>query len=93
MTEMAISHFETALRIASPFSWHDQLFRNHYALAELFSKEGRFNNTHDYIEHAKSCAINYNDTYSCQGHSTLMLPMHYSMPSQGQLVQLEVITW
>ena len=28
----------------------------------------------------------------CQGHSTLMLPVHYSMPSQGQLVQLVVLT-
>ena len=28
----------------------------------------------------------------CQGHSTLTLPMHYSAPSQGQLVQLEVLT-
>ena len=28
----------------------------------------------------------------CQGHSTLMLPMYYSAPSQGQLVQLAVLT-
>ena len=30
---------------------------------------------------------------SCQGHSTLTLPVHYSAPSQGQLVQLVVLTW
>ena len=29
----------------------------------------------------------------CQGHSTLTLPVHYSAPSQGQLVQLVVLTW
>ena len=29
----------------------------------------------------------------CQGHSTLTLPVHYSAPSQGQLVQLAVLTW
>ena len=29
----------------------------------------------------------------CQGHSTPMLPVYYSVPSQGQLVQLEVLTW
>ena len=28
----------------------------------------------------------------CQGHSTLTLPVHYSVPSQGQLVQLAVLT-
>ena len=28
----------------------------------------------------------------CQGHSTLMLPVYYSAPSQGQLVQLAVLT-
>ena len=28
----------------------------------------------------------------CQGHSTLTLPVHYSAPSQGQLVQLAVLT-
>ena len=30
---------------------------------------------------------------TCQGHSTLTLPMYYSVPSQGQLVQLAVLTW
>ena len=28
----------------------------------------------------------------CQGHSTLTLSVHYSVPSQGQLVQLAVLT-
>ena len=29
---------------------------------------------------------------TCQGHSTLTLPMYYSAPFQGQLVQLAVLT-
>ena len=29
----------------------------------------------------------------CQGHSTPTLPVYYSAPSQGQLVQLAVLTW
>ena len=29
---------------------------------------------------------------TCQGHSTPMLPEHYSVPSQGQLVRLAVLT-
>ena len=28
----------------------------------------------------------------CQGHSTPTLPVYYSAPSQGQLVQLAVLT-
>ena len=30
--------------------------------------------------------------WNCQGHSTLTLPVYYSAPSQGQLVQLAVLT-
>jgi len=40
--EKAICHFETALGIASPFGWHEQLFLAHYSLAKLFLDEGRF---------------------------------------------------
>ena len=29
---------------------------------------------------------------TCQSHSTPMLPVYYSAPSQGQLVQLAVLT-
>ena len=32
------------------------------------------------------------ETKEYQGHSTLTLPVHYSVPSQGQLVQLAVLT-
>jgi len=55
-TEMAIDHFETALRIASPPNWHHQLSRNHYELADLFFKEGRFDEAHASVERAKSHA-------------------------------------
>jgi len=55
-TEKAIGYFETALRIASPFNWHDQLSRNHYELADLFFKEGRFDEAHASVERAKSHA-------------------------------------
>jgi len=57
-TEKAIGHFETALRIASPPNWHDQLSRNHYDLADLLFKEGRFDEAHSSVERAKSHAIN-----------------------------------
>ena len=49
----AIHHFETALRIASPFNWHEALFWIHYDLAELSCGEGEFDNAHAYIKLAK----------------------------------------
>ena len=55
--ERAIHHFETALRITSPFSWHDQLFWIHYSLAELFSDEDEFDTTQAHIKLAKSHAV------------------------------------
>ena len=61
-SEKAIEHYETALGIASSFKWHDQLLWSHYALAELFCGQGRFNDAYAHIEHAKSHAIN--NTYS-----------------------------
>ena len=57
-TEEAIIHFETALRIASPFNWHDEIFWNHFHLAELFLIEERFDDSHTHIEHAKSYTVN-----------------------------------
>ena len=53
-TKKAIHHFEVALEIASPFDWHDDLFWIHYELADLFRDEGRFDDAHTHIEHAKS---------------------------------------
>jgi len=52
-TKKAIHQHETALKIASPFSWHHQLFYNHYSLTELFSDEGRFDDAYPHIEQAK----------------------------------------
>jgi tetratricopeptide (TPR) repeat protein len=52
-TDQAIHHFELALEIASPFNWHDVLFSVHYELARLFRNQGRFDDAHPHIEHAK----------------------------------------
>ena len=49
----AIHHFETALGIASPFDWHDQLFWIHRSMALLFSDEYEFNNANIHIKQAK----------------------------------------
>jgi tetratricopeptide (TPR) repeat protein len=53
----AIDHFETAIRTASHFSWHDILFWTHYYLVQLFHDgEDDFNTARDHIERAKSHA-------------------------------------
>ena len=57
-TEKAIHHFGVALRIASPFNWHYELFWNNYGLAWLFCDEGRFDDANTHIEHAKSHTVN-----------------------------------
>jgi len=58
----AIHHFEAALGIASSFNWHDRLFWSHLSLGWLFCEEGRFDNAHAHVEHAKSHAID--NTYN-----------------------------
>ena len=64
--EEAIHHFETALGIATSFNWENELFWNHYSLAELSLDEGDFYDTHACIERAKAHASN--DRYSL-GHA------------------------
>ncbi|KAF9779888.1 hypothetical protein BJ322DRAFT_1113202 [Thelephora terrestris] len=60
--EKAILHFGEALRIASAFEWHSQIFWVHYLLAELFAGEDDFKNAHDHIDQAKSHALD--DAYN-----------------------------
>ena len=50
--EKAANHFETALRIASSFNWHDELFWVHYTMALLLPGDA-----HAHVERAKSHAI------------------------------------
>ena len=57
-TEKAILHLKTALEIAAPFSWHDQLFWIHHFLAGSFRDHGRFEDAQAHIEHAKPYAAN-----------------------------------
>ena len=64
-TEKAIKHYETALRIASPFDWRNRLFWTNYSLAELFFGENRFDDAHTHIERAKSHTINNSYPLGC----------------------------
>jgi tetratricopeptide (TPR) repeat protein len=54
----AINHYGTALGIASSFDWHGQQYLAHFSLAELFSRQGRFNDAHAHVERAKPHAVN-----------------------------------
>ena len=53
----AIDHLNVAIRVASPFNWHDQLFWVHYALAGLFHEGGDPDEADSQIERAKSHAV------------------------------------
>jgi tetratricopeptide (TPR) repeat protein len=55
--EKARHHFETSLRIASPFNWHFILFWIHYDLAELFGDGRELDDERAHIERAKSLAV------------------------------------
>jgi len=57
--ERAINHFEAALRIGFSSNCPQGLFVVHYDLAELFLDQGKFNDSHAHIEHAKSLATNF----------------------------------
>ena len=57
-TEKAISHFETALEIATLFDWHDRLFWIHVSLTELFRDDSRFEDAQTHVEHARSYTVN-----------------------------------
>ena len=50
--EKAVSHYWMALEIATPFNWHERLFRTNYSLARVFHNEGRSQDAQAYIEHA-----------------------------------------
>ena len=65
-TEKAVNQFEAALRIASSFGWYHEQFWGHYCLAELFSDQGRFDDSHAHVERARSHAVN--DMY-CLGRA------------------------
>jgi tetratricopeptide (TPR) repeat protein len=55
--EKALHHYETGLRIASPFNWHFALFWIHFRLAKLFGDGGELDDESAHIELAKSYAV------------------------------------
>ena len=56
-TEKAISHLKMALEIATPFGWTDALFWSRHTLAQLFRDQGKLEDAHAHIEHAKLQAV------------------------------------
>ena len=68
-TKKAVHHYEVALGIASSFNWLNLLFWIQHSLALLFFNEGRFDNAHAHVKHAKLHAVNGHDTY-LMAHAT-----------------------
>jgi tetratricopeptide (TPR) repeat protein len=56
--EQAIPHFKTALKFASAYNWHGELFSIHEAMARLFRDEDKFDDANSHIEQAKSHTAN-----------------------------------
>jgi tetratricopeptide (TPR) repeat protein len=61
--EKALHHFETSLRIASPFDWHRMLYWIHYSLAQLFGDGGELDDESTHIEQAKAHAVDCSMQY------------------------------
>ena len=56
--EMATNHFQTAIGIASRSNQPDELFWNHYNLADLSRQENKLDDANAHIEGAKSNIMN-----------------------------------
>jgi tetratricopeptide (TPR) repeat protein len=56
----AVFHLKTAIKIATPFGWHDVLFWNNFDLASFFHDEGEFDEANVHIGQAKFAV---NDAY------------------------------
>ena len=53
----AIRNLEAAIRIASPFNWHHQLFWAHFSLTVLFRNNNELDSAQSHIEQAKPYAV------------------------------------
>jgi len=75
--EKAIHHFETALGIASPSNWHNELFWINYSLAIFFRNYAEFDNANVYIKQAKSHAIDGHDEHNLGRATELQAKVWY----------------
>jgi tetratricopeptide (TPR) repeat protein len=82
--EMAINHLEAALKLASSSNWHSEQFWIHYALAEVFCDQAKFDEAHAHIKHAKSRTVN--GTYNAGRAMELQTSIWYR---QGRLEEAE----
>ena len=88
-TEKAISHFKTALEIATAFGWHDALFWNHASLALLFRDEGRLEDAQAHIEHAKPHTVNSPSSlaYVMQLQANIWLKQHRLEEARSEVLR------
>jgi tetratricopeptide (TPR) repeat protein len=71
--EKALHHYETSLRIASPFNWHCPLFWIHYNMAKLFGDGRELDDESAHIEQAKSHAVDGAMQYKLGGAMVLQV--------------------
>jgi tetratricopeptide (TPR) repeat protein len=86
--EKAIHGFKKAIRIASAFNWRGQLFCNHHDLANLFCREGEFDDANTHIEQANLYAVD--NTY-WQGCTMFLQAKVWFMQHRLEDAQLEAL--
>ena len=82
----AIHHFETALKIASTFDWHHQLFWIHCGLSRLFLGEHEFDDANTHVEQAKSHTFDrpYNLGHAMQLQAKVWYAQHRLEDSKSE---------
>ena len=81
-TEKAVQHVEIALGIASTLNDAEFLFGVHSDLADMFSKQGRFDDAQTHVEHMKSFTAN--NTYLLARVSLLQARLWYRQDMFGE---------
>ena len=82
--EKAVHHFETTLRIASPFDWHGILFWTHRSLAWLFHDGDELDDTNAHIEQTKSHAVDGAMVYQLGGAMEMQANVWYRQGRLGE---------
>jgi len=90
-TEKAIHHLEIAFGVASSLNWPYELFWIHLSLARVYSGDGRFDDAHTHVQHAKSHAVN--NPYLLAAASWLQARLWYKQhrPEQAKYEALQAL--
>ena len=90
--EKAIHHFEASLRIASSVDSHDQLSESHVGLAIIYIGEGKLDDAHTHVGHAKSYAGNDMFLLGCAFHESARVLHHQNRPEEAKSEALRALS-